>query len=740
MALLLCAFVLCAAIPSVFAIRETDFQAVADAGAQSDNSVYVEQEPIFCTANMGLFFGEYAFYKDVLTGQYGLTDLHGKIVFSSEDIYPVGVLCKNVIVGTDSFSAAQFGQKGFLYDFAGNKLEGAESETFSIRDCGTLCDQGTGKVVGAWAVEAPMGFGEKPMYHWLIRMDGTATYVPFLYGAPWNGNCLTFNKETGRWGLMNLAGEEVLPQSYEYLYFLRADRLLARQNGSFSILTTSGATVETLSFDSIQPVNGVPSVAFVVGKDGKYGVCDENFSYRIPLEYDAIERYDTGYSFFLGTKGDRRYHISEDPARTYCGSPDFPMGAVVLGPDRYLIPDGDTRVLEDAQGQRLLPDGVESCYLYDNCFGGENLLLQLQGSENVKLFDKELNVLLEFPANTYTVYGCNDLLVLTRRTNENGQRTTAIYDKNGQQLASYSGVCVELFDKYGMVLQRDDGLMAFSDHRGVLRTGYEFRWAEQVSSGSEELSYPFYIACPAGTTNTYVMIDARTGKNAIYENAVVSDAACILREGSYFAFYENDKTGFARLTAREESPFRDVRLNAWYAQAAKFCYNAGLMVGTGSGSFSPKATATRAMLVTMLYKLSGEPSPSYGFSDVRKGKWYTDPVNWAAANGIVAGKTPTTFCPNDPVTREQLVAILYKYAAGFAPQTADRSVLAPYQDAKRISAYAKDAMAWAVANGFVSGKTATTLDPKGNATRAEIAVILMHVVQYMAEQMREIGN
>ena len=727
LALLLCAALVCAAVPAASAVRATDFQQIQQAGEQSGNEIYVVTDPMYYTVNMSEFFGEYVIYQDALTGFSGIADVHGRIVYPAQaaEMTPIAVLCENIFYGS-AYSGWLSSREGNLYDFQGNRLEALD--TVRQYDCGSLRDQATGETVGAWVGETTVGEpgDQEQMYRWLIQPDGAATRLPFLYGAPQNGRCLTYDPDTERWGLMNLSFETLLPQRYDNLRFVGTDRLLACQNGSYSILTADGALVEALPYDSVRRSREEEQTAYLVCKDGRCGVLDEHLAPLIPLEYDDVSRCGGDVFRFAGTVGDVQYWISEDPAITWHGSRNFPLFTQVLAPNRYLIQDGDASYLEDGQGQRLFPKAVEFV-CYNN--SGENLLLCFAGSQTFGVYDKNLNLLLEFPSDV-CAFCSNDQLILSR-TGEDGACRTDFYDQSGQLVKSCPDTQVLLRNRFLLVLQRKDGLCAFSDARGELLTGFAFSDAMEVSSGFDALSYPYVVARRADN-GALVLIDGRTGQNAISENATVNSTAILMPEGRYFPFFENDRTGFARLTARDESPFRDVNRNAWYAGAAAFCYHAGLMSGTGRASFSPKTTTTRAMLVTMLYKLSGEKTASHGFTDVPDGKWYSDAVNWAAASGIVGGKTPTTFCPNDPVTREQLVTILNKYAGCFAPQSADQSVLTPYQDADRISAYAREAMAWAVGNGFVSGKTATTLDPKGKATRAEIALIIMHFIQFMA--------
>lgn len=178
-----------------------------------------------------------------------------------------------------------------------------------------------------------------------------------------------------------------------------------------------------------------------------------------------------------------------------------------------------------------------------------------------------------------------------------------------------------------------------------------------------------------------------------------------------------NKQNFASLT--------DVDANAWYFGSVKFAVESGIMAGVGDNRFAPKQELTRAMAVRVLYVLAGQPEAKANttFTDVAANTWYADAVAWGAENGIVAGVSATKFNPNGKLTREQMVAFLYRYAG--KAQVADDSI-ANYTDGAQVSAYAVNAMNWAIANGIVSGMGNGTLAPKATANRAQMASILAH--------------
>lgn len=189
------------------------------------------------------------------------------------------------------------------------------------------------------------------------------------------------------------------------------------------------------------------------------------------------------------------------------------------------------------------------------------------------------------------------------------------------------------------------------------------------------------------------------------------------------------KVGVSYVKATEtpsETKFNDVSANDWFASAVDYVTGKGMMNGTADNTFSPKANTTRGMVVTVLYRLENQPSTSAAsFTDVASGAYYANAVAWANANGIVSGYGSGKFGPNDKVTREQLAAILYRYAQYKKYDVSGANSLDGYTDAQSVSSYAVPALQWACGAGVVTGKSGSKLDPKGNATRAEVAAMLM---------------
>ena len=179
------------------------------------------------------------------------------------------------------------------------------------------------------------------------------------------------------------------------------------------------------------------------------------------------------------------------------------------------------------------------------------------------------------------------------------------------------------------------------------------------------------------------------------------------------------------------NPFTDVSEKDWFYGDVMFVYENGLMLGTSKTLFSPHGTATRGMMATILWRMEGSPAPKgkNSFTDVEAGKWYADAITWTAENGIFAGYGKDKFGPDDPITREQLAAIFYRYADYKGYDLTVKGNLDKFKDADKITDYAKTAMQWAVGNGLVKGKSGNLLDPQGTATRAEIAAMLHRFIE-----------
>lgn len=188
-----------------------------------------------------------------------------------------------------------------------------------------------------------------------------------------------------------------------------------------------------------------------------------------------------------------------------------------------------------------------------------------------------------------------------------------------------------------------------------------------------------------------------------------------------------------KIVAEWENPFVDVQKSDWFYSVVRYCHENNLMSGTTENTFSPNASASRAMIVSILWRLEGSPHiGAHSFSDVAEEQYYADAVAWANAEGIVSGLDETHFAPDRSITREQLVSILYRYAAYHNWDRSGDSALSAFADADTASAYAADALSWAISHQIINGIDDHLLTPKGDATRAQVAAILMNLCENFA--------
>lgn len=248
--------------------------------------------------------------------------------------------------------------------------------------------------------------------------------------------------------------------------------------------------------------------------------------------------------------------------------------------------------------------------------------------------------------------------------------------------------------------------------------------SKNAAASGEQVT--FTVKIPTGKKISSVTVkDASGNVLTVTEN----------KDGTYSFTMPNSKITVSAVFADQESAstFSDIPDDAWYGNAVAYVTGKGLMNGTGDSTFSPQRTMTRTMLVTVLYRLDGSPAVSSkkDFSDVKDGSWYSDAVTWASANGIVLGYAGNTFSPDSSITRQQMAAILYRYAQykGYDVSAgADTNILS-YTDAPVISEYAVPAFQWACGAGVINGNGANALAPNDPATRAQVATIVMRFCQ-----------
>ena len=248
-------------------------------------------------------------------------------------------------------------------------------------------------------------------------------------------------------------------------------------------------------------------------------------------------------------------------------------------------------------------------------------------------------------------------------------------------------------------------------------------------------SYTAVVTAPTCTEKGYTTYTCACGDS--YKKDFVSALGHDFKDGTCTRCGASDPN-YKPVDPTPEATFTDVSETAWYKNSVDYAVEHGLMNGTGSNTFEPESTMTRAMLVTVLWRYANAPKPGANpFTDVPNGKWYTDAVAWAAENGVVNGVGDGKFEPDGSVTREQMATILYRYAQKVGIDTSKHTELSAFQDASRVSAYARAPMQWIVAEGVIGGSRENGqdwLNPQGNATRAEVATILMRFIENVAKR------
>ncbi len=198
---------------------------------------------------------------------------------------------------------------------------------------------------------------------------------------------------------------------------------------------------------------------------------------------------------------------------------------------------------------------------------------------------------------------------------------------------------------------------------------------------------------------------------------------------------QSDKEEEKTSETEKAHSFTDIEKGSWYEEAVNFVFENNLFSGVSETKFAPSEEMTRGMLVTVLHRLEGTDNKgSITFEDVPSGEWYSEAISWAAENEIVNGISETDFDPTSPVTREQLVTILYRYALSKGMVSEKTGSLSEFEDSENVSDWAKEAFNWAVSEGIVQGTSEKTLSPETTATRAQVATIFMRFAEYLAKE------
>ena len=482
--------------------------------------------------------------------------------------------------------------------------------------------------------------------------------------------------------------------------------IIIRDDNSFTIEVNSYTSEKELKYidESLAPKSCPKGYAHV--KDEHYANSQYHLLYKTDGSNTVYYLYDTDYNEIckLDTSSDfgTPVHSVSDTLFVVMNSAGNSVLMNSQGQEVSILP-GWFRTLAgisayadpDSPYDRFIMGDGENSYLYDKI--GHQLAV-LEGAKLCEVKDG---------------YIVADL----------GDQKYALYDLEGNFLFSYDSYS-KIHIAHGIIMQKNDnGWAAVLDREGNRLTDYIFGLCQRV--GTLGLMY----------------VRIRGGEHAKY--FLVNNQGQILNEegfdewpqdcGEYCEYKIGGKTGFLRIVYPGDEVFTDVPYGTWYYDSVETCAELELFNGTAPAKFSPEKTMTRAMLVTVLWRLDGEKTPNEpaDFTDVSSGIWYADAVAWAAENGIVNGTGKGKFDPEGNVTREQIATILRRYAESKGIDTDAQADLSAYPDAEEISSYAKDAMAWANAAGLINGnKMGQTvfLQPKGNATRAQVAAILIRYI------------
>ena len=285
--------------------------------------------------------------------------------------------------------------------------------------------------------------------------------------------------------------------------------------------------------------------------------------------------------------------------------------------------------------------------------------------------------------------------------------------------------------EYGVVKSGDASVSSVTVAGVEAQAGADNRYTVTLPYGTNVTADSFVIVPhhPGASVDTLAQNGTVWSFTVTAEDGIVS-AVYTVAVATMLPPYIGSATGGKKPDTDVRLPFTDVSRTSWFYADAAFVYEKGLFSGTDSSTFSPDASMTRAMLVTVLYRLEGQPAVtgSSSFADVKSGVYYERAVIWAAANGIVTGTGSASFSPDAKVTREQLAAILYRYAQYRKLDTSANAKLNGFSDADNVSGYASAALGWAVAEGLVNGASGRLM-PKGNATRAQVAAIFHRFVE-----------
>lgn len=710
---------------------QVDFTAFAQRGEANPTEARIEiiTNPEFYLADpqFTYFYGDYTLFRIANTKKIGICDYRGVVHgYLPEEVDAATLLPSGLIVGNNysNNTCALFLNSGkqvtsFLHGNVNIEMgEPRKYEVFNITNQN----------------------GER-QESWVLDQNGNVVLKkPIIDGVTDDGIVYYRDPATFLQGICKLDGTSIVDCSYSMAILIDENTLLVEKDGLSGVVTIDGTVVLPLEKCNLSVVteNLLQKAVYVDQTIGDtryngylYGLIRKDGSVLLPVNYTNI-RVLTSVNYqgtrFLNAENNvtgENVLIDLEQEKVYDGT------VYIFTDDVLAVKTDDGYQLVDNQ---LNPYPGTSRSYYDSVTMDDDRLLLSWTENGQTCFEyyaldqqKSLGVLEAIQG-----FLLKDGIVL--RTDEN----LSFYSKD-MAMVSTADPCQNLIfiNKCFVMAETVDGWDYNANDQNAIRVIYNASGkalaGNKIRTGSARSMY----------AENFVSYQDETGLHLIDWNGDAPLGDILMETGSdspfsAFATYTVErKTGFFRVVQPEDRAFLDVEKGLWYTEPINFCYNAGLMNGMGKGQFQPQAQMTRAMLVQVLYNISGYEAESYGFMDVASNRWYYKAINWAAKEGIVNGMTATTFAPDLPVTREQMVTILQRYAAKFGPALAKQETLSAYNDAGKVSNFARGAMCWAVENGIINGKTPVTLDPQGKATRAEIATVLMRFVRLMAQKQAE---
>ena len=502
--------------------------------------------------------------------------------------------------------------------------------------------------------------------------------------------------------------------------------------GAFYFQRTAGATVTGNTFKSdkfehyVQVSGGAANPldltenTFEMGDNDLVIIDVTAAPVKLPVGQKAVNYWawaDTDASVRPEDYSSYVYAYNEDGSVTFYPGTQAAMdaflnpasGNIGMTKDDTLYVDGELELKQNFTEGQLVVSGDGKLNVSDGVEIADDALAMEPGAKVTGL-KKDISDSIEVP-DGYK-------LVVTK--DENGEYTYTLQKKSSGGSHRYDGYITIINPKNGSVSVSDD--WADEDQKITLTItpdkGYVVDKIEIVDAEGDKIDakkvededneYTFRMAnCDVTVTVTF----KEEGKTTTEDKEETE---------------ETDKT--EETTTPETITFSDVKESDWFYKGVSYVVENGMMNGMGDNQFAPNAPLTREMLAVVLYNMEKQPESTgvNPFADVKADMWYTDAIVWANANGIVAGYDDSTFGLGDSITREQLAAILYRYAQLKGYDVTEKADLTGYTDSTSISSYAVEAMQWANANGIVNGMTETTLAPQGTATRAQVATMLMN--------------